>query len=93
MEQVNFALSSKTRFVVMDLDLVPKGTFNSKPLRIPADKAWVVSYQNGVEKRRQSIDDFNIGDMQVLRKLEVEAEPLSKIIQKRVEAEIPPGKS
>ena len=93
MRQVNFALSTKTRFVVMDLDLVPKGTFSSKPLRIPADKAWVVSYQNGVEKRRQSIDDFNIGDMQVLRKLKVEAEPLSKLIQKRVEAETIPGKS
>ena len=80
MRQTNIAFSKSIQFVVLDLDLVPKGSFKSKPLEIPGDKAWVVSYQNGKEKRRQSIDDFNIGDIQVLRKAKTFAEPTSKQI-------------
>jgi hypothetical protein len=80
MRQTSIAFSKSIQFVVLDLDLVPKGSFKSKPLEIPDDKAWVVSYQNGKEMRRQSIDEFNIGDIQVLRKAKTFAEPTSKKI-------------
>ena len=80
MRQTNIAFSKSIQFVVLDLDLVPKGSFKSKPLEIPDDKAWVVSYQNGKEMRRQSIDEFNIGDIQVLMKAKTFAEPASKQI-------------
>ncbi len=75
MRQTNIAFSKSIKFVVLDLDLVPKGSFKSKPLEIPDEKAWVVSYQNGKEMRRQSIDDFNIGDIQVLMKSKDFAKP------------------
>lgn len=81
MRQTNIAFSRKSiQFVVLDLDLVPKGSFKSKPLEIPDDKAWVVSYQSGKEIRRQSIDDFNIGDIQVLRKAKTFEEPVRRKI-------------